>query len=90
MSILKTTEEFSSRRKVLLGSSNEPKSAFSYQLKPSNISATFTPHKAFYGKDNQNNDAYFIEFTIGDFHFDEITIRTEGIRPLYSNSDREN
>jgi hypothetical protein len=81
MSIVKTTEEFSSRRKILLGSgasNDDAKTAYAYQLKPAGIGASFAPHKAFYGKDSQNNDAYFIEFNIGEFNFDEISIRTEG------------
>jgi HSP20 family molecular chaperone IbpA len=39
-----------------------------------------SPHKNFYAKDQDGNNAYFIEFNIGDFNFDEITIRTEGHR----------
>ncbi len=80
MSILKTSEEFSSRRKILLGSgsSDDKNAQYTYKLKPTNVGGSFAPHKAFYGKDSENNDAYFVEFNIGEFQFDEISIRTEG------------
>ena len=81
--IVKTSEEFSSRRKIRYGgggdSSNIYKEKPLYSLTPSSINASITPHKCYYGKDADENNAYFIEFNIGDFRFDEITIRTEGI-----------
>lgn len=78
--IVKTTEEFSTRRKVRYGagSTNEATGTKPYSLTPSIVNATLSPHKCHYGKDQDGNDAYFIEFNIGDFNFDEITIRTEG------------
>lgn len=81
-SIVRTTEEFSTRRKVRYGhnSANELKEHKSpYTITPSSVNATLSPHKCYYAKDQDNNQAYFIEFNVGDFNFDEITIRTEGI-----------
>jgi hypothetical protein len=86
MPLVKTTEEFSSRRKVRYGgggggddkTSTSTTSSKPYPMTPSSTSATLTPHKAFYSKDQDGSLAYFIEFNIGDFNFDEITIRTEG------------
>jgi hypothetical protein len=77
MSIVKTTEEFSSRRKVRYGAPPDASSSSSSHRSTTN--ASFSPHKYFYGKDQDGNHAYFIEFNIGDFNFDEITIRTEGL-----------
>jgi hypothetical protein len=76
MSVVKTTEEFSSRRKVRYG--QPPDASSTSSLHRTSTNASFSPHKYFYGKDNEGHDAYFIEFNIGDFNFDEITIRTEG------------
>lgn len=75
---VKTTEEFSSRRKIRYGAGAEPRSA--KPMTASSINASLSPHKYHYGKDQDNNEAYFIEFNIGDFNFDEISIRTEGHR----------
>jgi HSP20 family molecular chaperone IbpA len=89
MPLVRTTEEFSSRRKVRYGgggdddnnkTSTTTTSSKQYPLTPSSTNATLTPHKAFYSKDQEGSLAYFIEFNIGDFNFDEITIRTEGNR----------
>jgi len=75
---VKTTEEFSTRRKIRYGGNNDPLKSHTFSLSPSTVTASLSPHKNFYGKDQDNNDAYFIEFHIGDFNFDEISIRTEG------------
>ena len=75
---VKTTEEFSSRRKLRYGASGELGKSPMYSLSPSSVSASISPHKYHYGKDQDGNEAYFIEFNIGDFNFDEISIRTEG------------
>lgn len=75
--LVKTTEEFCSRRKVRYGSGAPP-------AKPLTAStATLSPHKFYYGKDVQGTPSYFIEFNIGDFNFDEISIRTEGTPCLF-------
>ena len=76
MSIVKTTEEFSSRRKVRYGGGDSTRS--NYPLTSSSVNASLSPHKASYGRDSEGAEAYFIEFNIGDFNFDEISIRTEG------------
>lgn len=76
MSIVKTTEEFSTRRKVRYGAGESTTSK--YPLTSSSVNASLSPHKSFYGRDSDGVDAYFIEFNIGDFNFDEISIRTEG------------
>ncbi len=79
MSVVKTTEEFSSRRKVRYGGPPDASSSSSSCTpRSSSTNASFSPHKYFYAKDQDGNNAYFIEFNIGDFNFDEITIRTEG------------
>lgn len=73
--VVRTTEEFCTRRKIRYGTGevSETKTAA-----PTSVNATLSPHKVFYDKDSDGNNAYFIEFSIGDFNFDEITIRTEG------------
>lgn len=75
---VKTTEEFSSRRKVRYGLGSEV--TRSKPLTASSTNASLSPHKSYYGKDQDDSDVYFIEFNIGDFNFDEISIRTEGHR----------
>ncbi|RMZ94950.1 Hsp30, partial [Brachionus plicatilis] len=83
MSVVKTTEEFSSRRKVRYGANSESK-----PLTPSTTNASLSPHKAYHGKDQDGQDAYFIEFNIGDFDFKEITIRTEGRRLIVTGKSK--
>lgn len=78
MSLVKTTEEFSSRRKVRYGANDTKRS--NYPLTSSSVNASLSPHKSFYGHDSDGAEAYLIEFNIGDFNFDEISIRTEGIQ----------
>ena len=80
MSVVKTTEEFSSRRKVRYGGGDSTPPS-KYPLTSSSTNASLSPHKSFYGRDSDGAEAYFIEFCIGDFNFDEITIRTEGTTP---------
>jgi hypothetical protein len=72
----KTTEEFSSRRRIRYGDGDEVRKNPPYSLTPS--TASLSAHKHYYGKDENDNKAYYIEFNIGDFEFDEISIRTEG------------
>jgi hypothetical protein len=36
------------------------------------------PHKAYYSKDKDGASAYFIEFNVGNFKTDEMTIKVEG------------
>lgn len=79
MSMIKTTEEFSSRRKVRYGG-GDASSVKGYPLTSSSVNASLSPHKATYGRDADGSEAYFIEFNIGDFNFDEVSIRTEGRR----------
>nr|ADR79326.1 Hsp30 [Brachionus ibericus] len=83
MSIVKTSEEFSSRRKVRYGTGSESK-----PLTPSTTNASLSPHKTHYGKDQDGQEAYFIEFNIGDFDFKEITIRTEGRRLIVTGKSK--
>ena len=71
MSYVRTTNEFSLRRKVGY-SSSEPKSPMALGDVLTNVSS----HKSFY-----ENDTYVIEFTIGDeFDLDDVTIKSEGQR----------
>ena len=78
--VIKTTEEFCTRRKIRYGggSSGDGLKSTIYSIRPSTTNATLSPHKTYYGKDQDGKNSYFIEFNIGDFKFDEITIRTEG------------
>ena len=76
--IVMTTEEFSTRRKLRYGTGeNKPPT---YSLNSSSLTANLSPHKCYYDKDEQGNNIYTIEFKIGEFNFDEISIRTEGHR----------
>ena len=76
--IVKTTEEFSTRRKLRYGAGeNKPPT---YSLNSSSLTANLSPHKCYYDKDETGNNIYTIEFKIGEFNFDEISIRTEGHR----------
>ena len=65
--IIKTTSEFSSRRKIKYNDDNLTKPKKNLTL---DKGASLSTHKSFYGKDKENNDAYFIEFNIGDFNFE--------------------
>ena len=83
MSVIKTTEEFSSTRRFRYGGAPDPESktvSTTSSSRPVAHTATFSPHKSFFGRDENNNEGYYIEFNIGDFNFDEITIKTEGKR----------
>lgn len=84
---MKTTEEFSSRRKVRYGGGDSTPPS-KYPLTSSSTNASLSPHKSFYGRDSDGAEAYFIEFCIGDFNFDEITIRTEGRRLIVQGKSR--
>ena len=80
-----TTEEFTTRRKIrgsgpnggVTGSSDLLKNK-QYPLTPLSVNASLSPHKAYYDYDVDGFKCYFIEFNIGNFKFDEISIRTEG------------
>jgi HSP20 family molecular chaperone IbpA len=87
MSIVKTTEEFSSRRKIRYGAGRGDSPLKSYSL---SSSAALSPHKTFFAEDISGNTAYFIEFNIGEFQFDEITIRTEGQRLIVQGKSKVN
>lgn len=81
MSYTKTISEFSSSRKVRYGSdsrnkTSELKSAAASRL-PLTCEEALSPHTAVFAKDINGNDVYLIEFQIGSFKFDELTIRTE-------------
>lgn len=84
MSRIVTTEEFSTRRKIrgsgpnAGGSSVDFLRAKQYPLTPLSVNASLSPHKAYYDKDVDGLNCYYIEFNIGNFQFDEISIRTEG------------
>jgi HSP20 family molecular chaperone IbpA len=87
MSIVKTTEEFSTRRKVRYGAGRGDSPLKSYSL---SSSTALSPHKTFFAEDISGNTAYFIEFNIGEFQFDEITIRTEGQRLIVQGKSKVN
>jgi HSP20 family molecular chaperone IbpA len=80
--IVKTCEEFSSRRKIRYGAGSSVASTGFGTLTASSINASMSPHKSYYGRDQDDVPSYFIEFNIGNFQFDEITIRTEDHRRL--------
>ena len=86
MSYTKTISEFSSSRKIRYGDGKNRRSA------PTDISTLRTAansrlpltyedaiqqHTASFSKDANNNEIYVIEFQIGTFNFDELTIKTE-------------
>jgi hypothetical protein len=55
--VVKTSEEFSSRRKIRYGGTDSSmpsifKDKPLYSLTPTSINASITPHKSFYGKDS--------------------------------------
>ena len=82
---MRTTEEFSSSRKIRygLGASKDDTNNKSPSTPLSSAgrytSPSLTPHKHFYGVDATDGQrTYYIEFNIGAFAFDEISIRTEG------------
>lgn len=87
--VVKTCEEFTSRRKIRYGGGSSTSSnidAFKSSgfgtLTASSVNASLSPHKSYYGRDQDDVPCYYIEFNIGEFQFDEITIRTEDHRRL--------
>lgn len=81
----KTVSEFSSSRKIRYGDGsrkNTPtdisnlRSAANTRL-PLSYEDAIQQHTAKYEKDVNGNDIYVIEFQIGTFNFDELTIKTE-------------
>lgn len=87
MSRIVTTEEFTTRRKIRgtgpnagggAGSSTSSLRSKQYPLTPLSVNASLSPYKAYYEKDADAINHYYIDFNIGNFKFDEITIRTEG------------
>lgn len=86
MSRIVTTEEFTTRRKIrgtgphgaAAGSSTSSLRAKQYPLTPLSVNASLSPYKAYYERDADDINHYYIDFNIGNFKFDEITIRTEG------------
>lgn len=83
MSRIVTTEEFTTRRKIRGTGPSQTDStgqlrAKKYPLTPLSVNASLSPYKAYYEKDADGINHYYIDFNIGEFKFDEITIRTEG------------
>jgi hypothetical protein len=84
MSRIVTTEEFTTRRKIRgtgphQGSgSTSALRAKQYPLTPLSVNASLSPYKAYYENDEDGIKHYYIDFNIGNFQFDEISIRTEG------------
>lgn len=85
MSRIVTTEEFTTRRKIRGSGPNGAVSSSAdllkhkqYPLTPLSVNASLSPHKTYYDTDVDGVKSYFIEFNIGNFQFDEISIRTEG------------
>ena len=79
MSYNRTVTEFSGRRKLIYGDKTEEKSVVPNNAASISFDPSFSTHKTFYEKDiNTGFESYFIEFNIGNFNFDEITIKTEG------------
>lgn len=85
MSRIITTEEFTTRRKIRgtgphngEGSSTNLLRSKQYPLTPLSVNASLSPYKAYYERDADGVKCYYIEFNIGNFQFDEISIRTEG------------
>lgn len=85
MSRIVTTEEFTTRRKIRgsgphggVSSSADLLRNKQYPLTPLSVNASLSPYKAYYDRDVDGVKCYYIEFNIGNFQFDEISIRTEG------------
>jgi len=82
--VTRTTEEFSSRRRINYGSGSNATPSLT------SSSAVLSPHKHYYTKDKDGIEAYLIKFNIGDFNFDEISIRTEGYRLIVQGRSKIN
>lgn len=84
MSRIVTTEEYCTSRKIRgtgvpgTKSSTDFLRAQKYPLTPLSVNASLSPHKTYYEKDADGILCYYIDFNIGNFQFDEISIRTEG------------
>ena len=84
MSYTRTVSEFSSVRKVRYGDNNknDDKTLGSQRpiTTPLRCDEAISPHQAYFGKDSNGNQIYVVEFNIGQFHFNELKIRTEGTK----------
>jgi hypothetical protein len=86
MSYTRTVSEFSSVRKIKYGennSANQKEKLNDLNSRPYGSPLTceeaMSPHQAYFSKDSNGNEVYVVEFNIGRFKFDELTIRTEGL-----------
>ncbi len=84
MSYTKTVSEFSTSRKIRYGGNESRNNSGALKTLNTNLRSplahdqeSFTPHTATYKKDSNGNDVYVIEFNIGSFQFDELTIKTD-------------
>lgn len=86
MPITRTVSEFTSTRKVRYGGDinrgkNEATDLNAVAAKRSPLSFVgeegISKQTETYGKDENGNDIYIIEFNIGSFQFDELTIKTD-------------
>lgn len=87
MSFTKTVSEFSTSRKIKYGGGETKKTSSALSTVPSSHRAPLKceqepigPHTAGYTKDASGNRVYVIEFNIGSFKFDELTIKTDSNR----------
>ena len=78
MPINRTVSEFTSRRKITYGSPGESRDSY-LSSRALQSQAAISQHKNYYTKLDNGEDAYIIEFNIGEFKFDELQIRTEGL-----------
>ena len=85
MPITRTVSEFTSTRKVRYGGdTNRDKiqttdlNALASQRLPLTVGEEgISQHTAVFTKDENGNDIYVIEFNIGSFKFDEISVKTD-------------
>lgn len=84
MSYTKTVSEFSTSRKIKYGGGETKKTSSALSTVPSSHRGPLKceqepigPHTAGYTKDATGNRVYVIEFNIGSFKFDELTIKTD-------------
>ena len=69
MSVRRTVQEYTVRRKIGGGS---------YSAFPLSAHSAISPHKCYYGHDQNGNEVYYIEFNIDGFKFEDVTISTNG------------
>jgi HSP20 family molecular chaperone IbpA len=83
MSVNRTVTEFTSRRKIIhgvgAGENNSQRQTSTAAAGSLQSEAATSQHKTYFTRnDDDGTENYIILFNIGEFHFDELNIRTEG------------